>query len=238
MQILEVVTGEKLALAQEQAWIRHFREKGMLLFNASPGLGSKLLSRRRPFTPLRHETVNIEGCSIQIVWLSYRRIAVLLLPLCEAFHLNYSGQLQRIRRNDFLAKHLLLVRVSTKGGMQSLEALVISAIPRLLAGIQMNRLAPEKRPQARALQQRAEEVLKRYVSGPRQPLSQDGPILTAEHRNQVYALARHLRDQTGVPIAVLFAELAATFGVEDMSDIPDAGWEEVAAWFWERRQRD
>lgn len=71
---------------------------------------------------------------------------------------------------------------------------------------------------------------------PRQPLPQDGPILTAEHRNQVYALARHLRDQTGAPVAAMLAELAETFGVEDMSDIPDIGWEAVAAWFWQRRQ--
>lgn len=72
---------------------------------------------------------------------------------------------------------------------------------------------------------------------PRQQTPQDGPILTAEHRNQVYALARHLRGQTGVPIAALFAELAESFGVEDMSDIPDVGWEQVKAWFWLRTQR-
>ncbi len=71
----------------------------------------------------------------------------------------------------------------------------------------------------------------------KQQVSQDGPILTAEHRNPVYALARHLRDQTGEPLAAMFAELAEMFGVADMSDIPDAGWEEVATWFWERRQR-
>lgn len=83
-----------------------------------------------------------------------------------------------------------------------------------------------------------QEPASQGASKSRQPMPQDGPILTAEHRNQVYALARHLRAQTGEPVAALFAELAETFGVEDMSDIPDAGWEEVAAWFWERRQRD
>ena len=81
------------------------------------------------------------------------------------------------------------------------------------------------------------EPASKRASAPRQPPPQDGPILTAEHRNQVYALARHLRDQTGESLAALFAELAETFGVEDMSDIPDGGWEEVAAWFWQRRQR-
>lgn len=71
----------------------------------------------------------------------------------------------------------------------------------------------------------------------KQPLPQDGPILTAEHRDQVYVLARYLRDQTGESLALLFAELAKTFGVEDMSDIPDDGWEQVKAWFWLRAQR-
>ena len=70
---------------------------------------------------------------------------------------------------------------------------------------------------------------------PRQPVPQDGPILTTEHRNQVYALARHQRDQTGEPVAAQLADLAETFGVEDISDIPDAAWEEVAAWLWQRR---
>lgn len=71
----------------------------------------------------------------------------------------------------------------------------------------------------------------------KQQSQQDGPILTQEHRNQVYALARHLRDQTGEPLATMFAELAEVFGVEDMSDIPDDGWEQVKAWFWLRAQR-
>ena len=71
----------------------------------------------------------------------------------------------------------------------------------------------------------------------KQPTPQDGPILTTDHRNQVYALARHLRDQTGEPLVAMFAELAEMFGVADMSDIPDAGWDVVADWFWERRQQ-
>jgi hypothetical protein len=64
MQLLEVVTGEELALTQEQAWIRHFRKKGMLLFNARPGLGPKP-SRRRYFSLMQQETVDIGGCSIR-----------------------------------------------------------------------------------------------------------------------------------------------------------------------------
>lgn len=275
---------------------------------------------------------------IMAVRLPDRFIAATPHSFCDALQLDRTAQLRRIRRNEFLARHLRSVPIHTKGGVQIMDVLIIKALPRWLSTLQISRLAPEKQRLARALQQQAEEALERHFaeeapseaapSGPqpsqtaepprsprkmahkaferlhqaadvlsqaadglhqaaealheasdelneiyivsqeqdealgdhivvlesdvaalkqgqgnkaeakpRQPLPQDGPILTAEHRNQVYALARHLRGQTGVSIAALLAELAESFGVEDMSDIPDAGWEQVKAWFWLRTQR-
>ena len=69
------------------------------------------------------------------------------------------------------------------------------------------------------------------------PVPSDGPRLSKDHLYQMYALAQDERRRSGQRVDTLLRELAQTFGVEDMSDIPDAGWEEVAAWFWERRQR-
>lgn len=267
---------------------------------------------------------------IMAVRLPDRFIAATPHSFCDALQLDRTAQLRRIRRNEFLARHLRSVPIRTKGGVQIMDVLIIKALPRWLSTLQISRLAPEKQRLARALQQQAEEALERHFADearseaapprpqpsqtaeprsprkmahkaferlhqaaetlqqaadalheasdelneiyivaqeqdealgdhivvletdvaalkqgqvsqgeakPRQQTPQDGPILTAEHRNQVYALARHLRGQTGVPIAALLAELAATFGVEDMSDIPDAGWEQVKAWFWLRTQR-
>jgi hypothetical protein len=274
--------------------------------------------------------------SIMAVRLPDGFIAATPHSFCDALQLDRTAQLRRIRRNEFLARHLRSVPIRTKGGVQIMDVLIIKALPRWLSTLQISRLAPEKQRLARALQQQAEEALERHFAEeapseaappppnpsaepprsprkmahkaferlhqaadvlsqaaealrqagdaihgaagelneiymvsqeqdealgdhivvlesdvaalkqgqvskaeakPRQPLPQDGPILTAEHCNQVYALARHLRGQTGVSIAALLAELAESFGVEDMSDIPDAGWEQVKAWFWLRTQR-
>ena len=65
----------------------------------------------------------------------------------------------------------------------------------------------------------------------------NGPILSPLHLVQVSVLARSLRARQCERIDVMMADLAETFGVEDVSDIPDAGWEHVRSWFWQRSQR-
>jgi hypothetical protein len=64
----------------------------------------------------------------------------------------------------------------------------------------------------------------------------EGEVLSPQHIVQLTALARILRAQTGMPITKMREALAALFGVEDVSDIPDAGWEVVNEWFWQRRR--
>jgi hypothetical protein len=70
------------------------------------------------------------------------------------------------------------------------------------------------------------------------PVPSDSPRLSKDHLYQMYALAHDERRRSGQRVDRLLRELAEAFGVEDTSDIPDARWEEVAAWFWERRQRE
>ena len=63
-----------------------------------------------------------------------------------------------------------------------------------------------------------------------------GPPLSPQHQVQLTELARALRAQTGMPITKMREALAGLFGVEDVSDIPDAGWDVVNEWFWQRRR--
>ena len=70
-----------------------------------------------------------------------------------------------------------------------------------------------------------------------EPPSQAGRILSQAHIGQVYALAQHHRRQSGEPISEMLRDLAETFGVPDMSDIPDEGWDYILRWFWSRAQR-
>lgn len=82
-------------------------------------------------------------------------------------------------------------------------------------------------------------ALEQHDGGARgeEPPPQAGRILSQAHIGQVYALAQHHRRQTGEPISDMLRDLAETFGVPDMSDIPDEGWDYVLRWFWSRAQR-
>jgi hypothetical protein len=64
-----------------------------------------------------------------------------------------------------------------------------------------------------------------------------GDILSPQHLVQLSLLAHTLRARTGEPIKATYAELEEIFGVEHVSDIPDAGWEVVLFWFWRHRQQ-
>ncbi|HEU5198525.1 MAG TPA: phage antirepressor N-terminal domain-containing protein [Ktedonobacterales bacterium] len=70
-----------------------------------------------------------------------------------------------------------------------------------------------------------------------EPPPQAGRILSQAHIGQVYVLARHQRDQSGEPISDMLRDLAETFDVPDMSDIPDEGWDHILRWFRGRGQR-
>ncbi len=263
MQILEIVTGRNTALTQEQAWIRRFREQGMCILQMR--MEPNTTPDTRTLIPPRPEVVIIAGCSILFIRLTDGRMASIHQSFCKALQLDCLGQLQRIYRNKLLAKHLLLVPILTNVGIQHMEVLVASAIPRWLEGLQVNRLAPAKRPLVRALQHEVEPALERHLSektaepaalpprveqrepggsasssARRTAASQVLPSahpLSPEHQVQLTMLARFQRSQTGEPIQAMNAELAAVFGVEDVSDIPDDNWDAVQQWFWQRGQQ-
>ena len=69
-----------------------------------------------------------------------------------------------------------------------------------------------------------------------EPPPQARRILSQAHIGQVYVLARHQRDQSGEPISDMLRDLAETFDVPDMSDIPDEGWDHILRWFRGRAQ--
>ncbi len=59
-----------------------------------------------------------------------------------------------------------------------------------------------------------------------------GPqTLTSEHQATVKNMARRLSDLSGIAYATIYSDLNAAFDVGRYSDIPDAHWAEIAAWF-------
>ena len=110
-------------------------------------------------TPLIPILIWFHQQAILVVRLSDGRLAATLKSLCEALTLNYPGQLQRIRRNWALAQDLLLVPVVTTTGVRKMDVLPIDSIREWLAGIQVDRLAPEKQELAKQLRDRARDAI-------------------------------------------------------------------------------
>lgn len=68
------------------------------------------------------------------------------------------------------------------------------------------------------------------------PAPQPARVLSLDHILQLYTLARVLEQQTGEPVSSLLRALADQFSVADASSIPDANWDQVRAWLWQRAQ--
>jgi len=99
-----------------------------------------------------------------VVRLPDGRIGITLQSLCAAINLSRASQLNRIHRNWALAEHLILIPLMTKSGLQHMDVLLMDSLSPWLAGIKVERLAPEKRPVAFALQKLAEKDILRHFA--------------------------------------------------------------------------
>ena len=265
--------------------------------------------------PVQQALVPFHGYGILSIRLSDDHVATSHTALCRMFDLSKMSQIRRIQRNESLVSQLVLARVETAGGPQQMEFLIVEAIPEWALGIQINSLAPEKRPLLLALKAEAFDVFYGYFFGTnsgqaanpaleepaapsaaqprrerRQPASpweliygglemlatgmegleqeqqamsseiatlegqfaemqqwregqrsagpapQRARVLSMDHLIQLTVLAEALRSQTGEPIKAIYADLSKAFGVEEINDIPDARWQTVLSWLWQRGQ--
>lgn len=273
----------------------------------------------KALVPIQQALVPFHGYGVLSVRLPDDHIATSHNALCRMFDLSRTTQIQRIQRNENLASQLVLARVETAGGPQNIEVLIVDAIPEWVLGIQINKLAPEKRPLLLALKAEAFDVFYGYFFGansgqaanpalegqaaphatrptrerPQQaapalpfeliykglemvatgmegleqehltmqreivtlkgqiaeiqrwreergaagPAPQRARTLSMDHRIQLTVLAEALRSQTGEPIKAIYADLSSAFGVEEVNDIPDADWQTVLSWLWQRGQQ-
>lgn len=265
--------------------------------------------------PVQQALVPFHGQKVLSVRLPDDHVATSHNALCGMFNLSRGTQILRIQRNENLASQLVLARVETTGGPQNIEVLIVDAIPEWALGIQINKLAPEKRPLLLALKAEAFDVFYGYFFKPdteqaaktapeepaaphtarptrerrqappweliyrglemlatgmeelelehqamsgqidtlngqmaemqqwRQDREATGPapqrarVLSMDHLIQLTVLAEALRSRTGEPIKAIYADLSRAFGVEEVNDIPDAGWQTALSWLWQRGQR-
>jgi hypothetical protein len=135
---------------------------------------------RHVLAPVEQATVALYGRDIIAVRLPDGRIAAVLSTMCEALQIATESQARRIRTDEVLDEHLLLVQVATAGGPQPMDALTAWAIPMWLTGIQIKRLAPEKQPAVLAFKREAADALYRHFSHPPAQLAVPSSLVPAE----------------------------------------------------------
>lgn len=114
--------------------------------------------------PIRQEVVRLFDRLIVAVSLPDGRIAATLASLCDALGLTQPSQSRRIRADDVLRDELVEVLVQTGGGTQTMPVLTAWAIPLWLTGIQVRKVAEEKRPAILAFKKQAANALYEHFS--------------------------------------------------------------------------
>lgn len=105
--------------------------------------------------PTRQEVVALFDRVIVAVSLPDGRIAATLTSLCESLGLTQPSQSRRIRLDEVLRDELVEAVIQTGGGTQVMVVLTAWAIPLWLTGIQVRKVAEEKRPAILAFKKQA-----------------------------------------------------------------------------------
>jgi len=98
--------------------------------------------------PIEQATVRFYGRELVAISLPDGRIAAVLRWLCEGMGIDVQAQLRRNQRKAALRDELVIVRVETDGGPQSMPALNLRGLAGWLYGIDETRLNAEARKQS------------------------------------------------------------------------------------------
>ncbi len=95
--------------------------------------------------PVEQKEVEFYDTTIYAVRDADGRVLVPLRPVCTGLGLNWSGQLQRIRRDEVLKEEMGVCVIHTPGGQQEMISLPLEFLQGWLFGISANRVKPELR---------------------------------------------------------------------------------------------
>jgi len=119
----------------------------------------------RAVRPIEQDTVMLFGHPVWAVRLPDGRIAAAFNDMADALELQRAAQARRVREDDTLENELIPAILLEKDGSEVPgDVLTAWAIPTWLTGIQVSRLAPEKRPTISAFKREAAGVLYAHFS--------------------------------------------------------------------------
>lgn len=119
---------------------------------------------------------------------------VAMRPICEAIGLDWTAQLQRIKRHPVLARGVVVITVPSASGDQLTTMLPLNKLNGWLFGVSANRVAPEIRDKLIAYQTECFEVLAKHFM-PEVPAAKINPA-QAQHLRELVQLVVETGKQT------------------------------------------
>lgn len=141
-----------------------------------------------------------------------RGVFVALRPMVEGMGLNWSGQLQRVKRDPILSQGVCVMHTPSDGGPQDTVCLPLRLLPGWLFRLDIKRLDASIRDKVQTYQQEAYDVLARAFLKPAtpaaivqapidvMPISEARKLVTEARHSFDHQAARQLWFQLGLPI--------------------------------------
>lgn len=151
--------------------------------------------------PVEQDTVPFYGRELVAVVLPDGRICAVLRWLCDGLSLNLQSQLRSIRGRTALADGLVVVRVDTEGGPQTMPAMTLDALPGWLFAVDERRVKPEARADVVLFQRECARALAEYFARKRRGVgSTAATVVPADPHlaDQVAQIADQIDILTGV----------------------------------------
>lgn len=142
---------------------------------------------------------------------------VAMKPICENIGLSWSGQQDRIRRNEALKQGRRMIRVPSEGGYQEVLCLPLGYLNGWLFGIEINRVKPEIRDVLRLYQLECYDVLYNHFL-PEVAAIHPNTIDT-EQQFEIKNLVNEVSKRSGKSHQLVYTKLYSEFKIPRYQDL-------------------
>lgn len=170
------------------------------------------------------QTVQFHNQEIQV--LNYEgKPYVAMKPICENIGLSWSGQKDRIRRNEVLAQGRRMIRLPSNGGEQEVLCLPLGMLNGWLFGIEINRVKPEIRETLKLYQMECYDVLYKHFLP---AVAEAHPnTINIEQQQEIKALVNEVSRKTGKHYQYIYTKMYQTFKVPRYQELKASDYKDV-----------
>lgn len=156
------------------------------------------------------------------------RVYTSVRKVCEDLGVDFSSQLKRIKRDDFLLDSMVTITTPSNSGLQSVSCIDVEYLPVFLAGIVTEKCKEDVRPYLKEFKKRVRDILAKAFINPEitsaQPQNQRIPQSFSEALLLAGRLAQEVEEkekrlQLSEPKAVLLDALTDTTELKTLKQI-------------------